>query len=96
MQNRNNVRITDEAHILLAEKAGYFGTSMKEVASEAIVLLATRENKVKECLTLLDKANERITVLDARILNNSRHAFGAFVLGAIVAGCLMFAVGVTL
>ena len=89
MQNRNNVRITDEAHGLLTEKAEHLGATMKEVASEAIVLLATRGDKVKECYTLLDRANSRITVLDARILNNSQHV----VLGAFVSGCLMFALG---
>ena len=92
MENRNNVRITDEAHGLLTEKAEHLGATMKEVASEAIILLATRGDKIKECHTLLDRANSRITVLDARILNNSRHV----VLGATVVGCLIFAVGAVL
>ena len=90
MRQGSNVRLTEEAHGLLAKKAKDFGASMKEVASEAIVLLATRGDKVKKCHMLLDRANSRIAVLDARILNNSRHV----VLGAAVAGCLMFVVGV--
>ena len=96
MQNRNNVRITDEAHALLSEKAEDYNVSMKDFASEAVLLLAKGKEIKKECCMLLDRANDRIIVLDARILNNSRYAIGAFALGAVVAGCLMFFVGAVL
>ena len=92
MENRNNVRITDEAHALLAEKAEDFGATMKEVASEAIVLLARRKERFKKFRAQEDRLKERIKGLQKMV----RYAFGLFILGAIAAGCLGFFVGVTL
>ena len=95
MRKGSNVRLTEEAHILLAEKAGYFGTSMKEVASEAIFLLARGDEKAKEFRAQADRLKERIKDLQKTVRDSNRHADGMFILGAFVSGCLMFAVGVS-
>ena len=44
---RSNVRLTDKAHRLLTEKAENSGFSMKEIASEAVMLMfrQKRDNK---------------------------------------------------
>ena len=94
MQNRNNVRITDEAHGLLAEKAEHLGATMKEVASEAIFLLARGDERAKEFRAQADRLKERIKDLQKTVRANRRYAIGTFALGAIVAGCLVFFVGV--
>ena len=49
MSEQKTVRLTDEAHALLAEKAVDYEESMKDVASEAIFSLDKRETKDKEC-----------------------------------------------
>ena len=94
MPNRNNVRITDEAHALLKEKAELFDTPMKEVASEAIFQLARGDERAKRFRAQADRLKERIKGLQKTVRDSRRFAFGTFLLGAIVAGCLMFAVGV--
>ena len=65
----NNVRLTEEAHGLLAEMGHDCDASMKEVASEAIMRMFRRKQ------------------------DNKRHALGAFALGSIAGGVLMFFVG---
>lgn len=44
---RSNIRLTDKAHRLLTEKAENSGFSMKEIASEAVMLMfrQKRDNK---------------------------------------------------
>ena len=87
MAKGNNVRITDEAHALLAEKAEDYNANMKEIASEAILMLIKGKDRNKELHVLLAVANNTI--------QDIKHAtFGSFVLGAVVAGCLGFFVGV--
>ena len=104
-ENRSNVRITDEAHGLLTEKAEYLGATMKEVASEAIFLMFSKERAQKDCMGLIEEGKkeciaqrdglkERVKGLQKIVRNSRRHADGMFILGAIVAGCLMFFVGV--
>ena len=95
MRKGSNVRLTDEAHTLLAEKAEDFGATMKEVASEAIFLLARGDERDKEFRAYEDRLNEMIKSLQ-KTVHNSRRVAGIFALGAIAAGCLMFAAGVTL
>ena len=65
----NNVRLTEEAHGLLAEMAHDYDASMMDVASEAIMRVVQRKQ------------------------DDRRFTFGAFVLGAIAGGVLMFFVG---
>ena len=107
MQNRNNVRITDKAHELLTEKAEYLGATMKEVASEAIFFMFSKERAQKDCMGLIEEGKreciaqrdglkERIKDLQKTVRDSRRHADGMFILGVVVAGCLMFAVGVML
>ena len=96
MRKGSNVRITDEAHGLLTEKAEHLGATMKEVASEAIFLLARGDERAKRFRAQEDRLKERIKGLQKTVRDSRRYAFGTFVLGAVVAGCLMFAVGVTL
>ena len=96
MQNRNNVRITDEAHGLLTEKAEYIGATMKEVASQAIILLAKREDWAKKFRAEEDRLKERIKNLQKTVRDSRRFAFSCLFSGAIVAGCLGFVLGVTL
>lgn len=67
-----NVRLTKEAHALLAEMADDCETTMKEIASEAITRAVHKNH------------------------DDSRFALGAFVLGAIVGGVLMFFVGLVI
>lgn len=94
MSKGNNVRLTDQAHILCAEKAGYSHTSMKAVASEAIVLLVRGDNRNKEQQKDIEIYKRRVAVLAKRIQDNRHAAFGTFVLGAIIGGALMFFMGV--
>lgn len=89
MRKGSNVRLTDQAHGLLAEKAEYYNVSMKDFASEAVQALAKGKDRNKELRVLLDTANQRIQ-------DDKWRAIGTFILGAIAAGCLMFAVGVAL
>ena len=96
MENRNNVRITDEAHGLLTEKAEHLGATMKEVASEAILLLVRGDERAKEFRAQVDRLKERIKDLQKTVRDSRRHADGMFILGAFVSGCLMFVVGVML
>ena len=65
----NKVRLTQEAHRLLAEMGHDCDASMKELASEAITRMANRTRDERQ------------------------YKFGAFALGAIVGGVLMFFVG---
>ena len=94
MANSNNVRITDEAHALLKEKAENFDTPMKEVASEAI--LARGDERAKRFRAQADRLKERIKDLQKTVRDSRRHAIGTFALGAVVAGCLGFFAGVAL
>jgi hypothetical protein len=82
----NNVRLTEQAHQLLAEKAKNLGDSMKEVASEAIISLFKRELKYNEYIA-------RINGLEKKVQDTKRFAGGVFILGAVVSGCVMFFVG---
>ena len=61
-----NVRLTEKAHELLAKRTEGSGVSMKDAASEAVLLMFQQKR------------------------DNSRYAFGAFALGAVAGGCLMF------
>ena len=87
MTKGHNVRLTPEAHQLLAEKAVDYNVPMKEIASEAIFLLVKSDSKDKECLANLKR-------LEKKNQDNKRYAFGTFILGAVVSGCVMFFVGV--
>ena len=87
MSEGKAVRITDKAHGLLAEKAEGSKVSMKEIASDAILTLFKGKDINKKLCLLLDIANKKI-------LDNKRFALGAFAIGAIVSGCVMFFVGV--
>jgi len=88
----NHVRLTTQAHILCAEKAEDYKTSMKAVASEAIFLLNQADDHAKEFVRL----KLEVERLERKIIDNKWHAFGAFALGAIVGGCLGIAIGVVL
>jgi hypothetical protein len=83
MSKGNNVRLTPEAHQLLAEKAEDYNVSMKDVASEAIVLLTKRE-----------EWRAHVERLEQKSKDNKLFALGTFVLGALASGCVMFFVGV--
>ena len=90
MRNGNNVRLTEEAHAILAEKAEDFGVSMKEVASEAIKLFVKRWDKDKECIAHLERLQERIKRLQKIVQDNRRFAFCTFLLGALASGCVVY------
>ena len=64
----SNVRLTSEAHELLAEKAKNLGDSMKEVASEAIIALFKRELKYNEYIAHIKQLNEASLKLQKRLL----------------------------
>lgn len=94
-------RLTDQAHILLAEKAGYSGDSMKKIASEAIFLMFSKEKLQEDCMPLLKEEKDineeyRISLDSAykKIQDNKHVVFRAFVLGTVVGGLLLFFVGV--
>ena len=82
MNNRKGttVRLTEEAHQLLAEKAKDLGDSMKRLASEAVILLFSRELKY-------NAYNERINELQTEVYHAKRFAGIMFVLGAVVSAC---------
>ena len=81
------VRLSEEAHALLKEKAKNLGQSTKEVVSEAILLLFKRELKYNEYIA-------RINELEKELNTVKRYAGKLFVLGTVVSGCIMFIVGV--
>lgn len=58
MTKGNNVRLTTEAHDMLVEKAKNLGSSMKEVASEAIILLFKREFRYNEYIAHIKRIND--------------------------------------
>ena len=65
-----NVRLTEKAHELLAKRTEGSGVSMKDAASEAVMLMFQQKR------------------------DNRRYALGAFALGALASGCVMFLIGV--
>ena len=83
------VRLTPEAHALLAEKARDLNVSMVKVASEAILSLFKRELKYNEYIA-------RINELEKVLNTTKRYARKLFVLSAVVSGCVMFFVGAML
>ena len=83
MSKGNNVRLTPEAHGLLAEKAKNLDDSMKGVASEAIISLFKRELKYNEYIA-------RINGLEKKVQDTKRFAGGAFILGALASGCVVY------
>lgn len=87
MTKTSNVRLTGEAHTLLAEKAKNLNESMKAIASEAVISLFKRELKYNEYIA-------RINELEKEVQDKKHYAGGLFVLGAVVAGTVMFFVGV--
>ena len=86
MQNRNNVRLTDEAHALLKEKATNLGQSMKEVVSEAVLSLFKRELKYNEYIARIKWLEKEVDTPD----------FRSFFLGIVAGGILMFAMWVVI
>lgn len=89
MSKYGGVRLTDDAHALLVEKAKILGNSMKSVASEAVISLFKRELKYNEYIT-------RISRLEKELNTVKRYAGKLFVLGTVVSGCVMFIVGAML
>jgi len=85
-----NVRLSQESHMLLAEKAKKLGIPMKELASEAIlVLFKKKEAKVNE-----DKA--KIARLQSELRWQVKATRAAFVLGIVVSAIACFLVSVLL
>ena len=78
-----HVKLTDEAYALLAEKAEDYNVSQKEIASEAVLMLAKGKDTNKEYRILLDRTNKKNP-------NNKHSAFGTFVFGVLAGGTLMF------
>ena len=73
------VRLTDEAHALLAEKAKNIGNPMKTIASEAIISLFKRELKLNAYMA-------RINGLEKEVDASKRYVL--FVLGITAGLCL--------
>ena len=90
------VRLTDQAHALLAVKSDGDGISQKEIASEAILTLVKGKDINKELRTSIEIYEKRVAILAKRIQDNRYAAFGAFVLGAFVGTVLMFCLGAIL
>lgn len=66
------VRLTDQAHILLSEKAEDYNSkghkiSMKDIASEAIFMLVQGEDRDKEIEAYRKKLNEAAIKLGKRL-----------------------------
>ena len=89
MRKGSNVRLTEEAHTLLREKAKNIGNPMKTIASEAVISLFKRELKLNAYMA-------RINGLEDELNTVKRYAGGLFVIGAIVSGCLGYVIGATL
>ena len=85
MNNRKGttVRLTEDAHQLLAEKAKDLGDSMKELATEAIFCLVRNEEKDKE----IQAMHSEPIWLRKEDENRKRFVLCAFILGAIVSAC---------
>jgi len=82
MSKGTTVRLTEQARMLLVEKAEDYNTSMKAVASEAIFLFAQ------------DGDNERIAQLKARIVRQKQaFVFYVFLL-SVGMGLLGFVIGI--
>ena len=87
MSKYGGVRLTDEAHALLAKSSKNLGDSMKSVASEAVISLFKRELKYNEYIARINWLEKEVSII-------KRYAGKLFILGAIVSGCVMFVVGV--
>lgn len=89
----NNVRLTESAHVLLTEKADALGVSMKEIASEAIPLMFSKEKAQEDCKEVIEDAlraaHADVFRLENKIRENKLFAFGTFILGALTGGCLV-------
>lgn len=81
------VRLTDQAHAILAAKSDEFGISQKEIASEAILMLHKKEERQRRLLA-------DVAQLEKKVQDYKRFAGGLFILGAVAGGCVMFFVGV--
>lgn len=88
----NNVRLTEQAHIVLSEKAENLNVSMKEIASEAIFVLAKKEDREKEQREHIEIFEKRVAILSKRIRDNKFFALGTFLLGAVIGGALTFVI----
>lgn len=82
------VRLTDQAHALLAVKSDDYGVTQKEIASEAILMLVKSEGKDKEMQVM----RREIIRLEDKIRDNDFFAYGTFILGAVAGGVLVFAI----
>ena len=94
MRKTNNVRLTEQAHLLLSEKAEEYKTSMKAVASEAIFLLVQGEDRDKEQRNAIEIYEKRVAVLAKRIQDNRDIAIIALGLSTLIGGCLGVIIGV--
>ena len=90
MSKGNNVRITEQAHMVLSTKAENLNVSMKEMASEAIFMLVRNEDREKEQREHIEIFEKRVAILSKRIRDNKRFALGTFILGAIASGCVVY------
>ena len=86
----NNVRLTEQAHIVLSTKAENLNVSMKEIASEAIFVLAKKEDREKEQREHIEIFEKRVAILSKRIQDNRFSALGTFILGALASGCAVY------
>jgi len=90
MSEGKAVRITDDAHELLTEKAEDYNITQKEIASEAILTLFRNKRKIKACNERLEEYSGRIIRLRREIRDTNRYALGTFLIGAAVSGCVIF------
>lgn len=81
------VRLTDQAHAILAEWSDEHNITQKEIASEAILMLHKKEERQRRLLA-------DIALLEKEIKNIKYFASGLFILGAVVSGVLIFFVGI--
>ena len=61
------VRLTESARTLLLKKAGDYKVSMKELASEAVILLVDKKDKFREQFIHFERVNEASIKLQKRI-----------------------------
>jgi len=90
MAKTANVRISESAHMLAAEKAGYFSSTIKDVVSEAIFGFYRWETESEDKLREFEK---EASVLPLRLPNDSSAALTEITVATGMSGKVDFVEG---
>lgn len=85
IKKKAHVRLTDNAHTILSDLADKYSISQKEIASEAIIALSKRENRMQVATLTIRrlKKRERETAIAGTILGIAFSIVIGFIFGVI-------------